>query len=486
MKLKKALLSVLSTTAILTTCTGCDNLFIFIQDYLPNSSQSEVNERPNSGDVGSSENTDVTNPTTSSENVSDGYIPFNNTKNSIFFALYNYYGQDGQHFTNRWLGMKDALNNHGITVTGDSYQKDAKKFKIVREENCDLPEDAKIYMVNNQTWDTGLQFTKPLTNYKPMAVISTCNGVEFASAQIKANSPGTQNATMGGFSENYRNAFVDHSLSYLTGKYSCNIAPIVAAGANAVRGNPLRTEKNEALRLSITQWSMKSLAEYDYYKSIDVVGDDGQNPTIMKSDLDKFFTQGSEYNSAEKLTEWCANSTFENIKAIYDANRNAVDTPVTGEKIKVGLLVPGSVNETVQANIDYISGYLAKVYNFEMLTKEEITSSNDQKKACIAMCNKGAQLIISLQDDTNRNSAILEANTRKVYFANAGTCQNDSDYAATKECQYFIGSIGSSIDEERRATREMTEYYLQKMIARARGEDITKDINRGTIFEGQE
>ena len=443
MKMKKVFLSILSAAAITTSCTSCDSLFIFIN----------ANE----------------------------YVPYKDTQNSIFFALYNYYGQDGQHFTNRWLGMKDALADHGITVTGDSYEKDAKKFKITREANCDLPADAKIYMVNNQTWDTGLQFTKPLTNYKPMAVISTCNGVEFASAQIKANSPGTQNATMGGFSVNYRAAFEDHSLHYLTGKYSCNIAPIVAAGANAVRGNPLRTANGEALRLSVTQWSMKSIEEYDYYKSIDVVGSDTENPTIMKSDLDKFFNTGSEYNTAEKLTEWCANSTFENIKSIYDANRNVVDTPTTGDKIKVGLLVPGSVNETVQANIDYITGYLSKAYNFEMLTKEEITSSNDQKKACIAMCNKGADLIISLQDDTNRNAAIAEANTRGVYFANAGTCQNEADYKATKDYKYFVGSIGSSIEEERRATKEMTEYYLQKMIDRANGIDITK----GTEFESK-
>ncbi len=147
-------------------------------------------------------------------NSGSSYVPFQDTKNAIFFALYNYYGQEGQHFTNRWLGMKDALAEHGITVTGDEAQKDAKEFVITREADCDLPDDAVIYMVNNQTWDVGLQLTKPLNNYKPMAVISTCNGVEFCSAQIKAHSPGTQNATMGGFSENYRNAMEDHSLNY--------------------------------------------------------------------------------------------------------------------------------------------------------------------------------------------------------------------------------------------------------------------------------
>ena len=387
------------------------------------------------------------------------------TNNTLFIALYNYYGQEGQHFTNRWLGMLDALNEYGIEVTGHEAQKDAREFKI-DYTNSRLPEDAEIYMVNNQTWDTGLQFTRPLTNKKPIAVLSTCNGVEFASAQIKANSPSTQNGTMGGFSAQYEAAFNDGSLNYLISKYSCHIAPIFAAGVNAVRGNALRTENNEALRLSITQWDVKSLDEYNTYSAIDRVTDDSEGPTIKKSDIDKFFTKGSEFNTAKALEEWCSASTFENVKAIYDANRTVTDQVDSGEKVKVGILKPGSVNDSVGAYIDYMKGYLGRVYNVEFVTDEDISNSNDQKTAAIAMCNKGAQLIISVQDDTNRNAAIKEANSRGVYFANVGTCQNDKDYNEVKDLPYFVGSIGTSIQEERRSTYEMTKYYLEIMCER--------------------
>ena len=387
------------------------------------------------------------------------------TNNTLFIALYNYYGQEGQHFTNRWLGMLDALNEYGVEVTGHEAQKDAREFKI-DYTNSRLPEDAEIYMVNNQTWDTGLQFTRPLTNKKPIAVLSTCNGVEFASAQIKANSPSTQNGTMGGFSAQYEAAFNDGSLNYLISKYSCHIAPIFAAGVNAVRGNALRTENNEALRLSITQWDVKSLDEYNTYSAIDRVTDDAEGPTIKKSDIDKFFTKGSEFNTAKALEEWCSASTFENVKAIYDANRTVTDQVDSGEKVKVGILKPGSVNDSVGAYIDYMKGYLGRVYNVEFVTDEDISNSNDQKTAAIAMCNKGAQLIISVQDDTNRNAAIKEANSRGVYFANVGTCQNDKDYNEVKDLPYFVGSIGTSIQEERRSTYEMTKYYLEIMCER--------------------
>ena len=427
-KLFKLLFAVTMTASI----TSCDNMFVFID--------------PNGG---------------------GGYDTewIKGTNNQIFFALYNYYGQDGQHFTNRWLGMLDALNEYGIEVTGHEYEKDARNFKI-DYTNSKLPEDAEIYMVNNQTWDTSLQFTRPLTKRKPMAIISTCNGVEFASAQIKANSPSTQNATMGGFSTQYQAAFEDGSLNYLISKYSCHIAPIFAAGVNAVRGNPLRTEANEALRLSITQWEIKSLEEYQTYSAIDRITDDEDGPTIRKSNIDKFFELGGEYNSAQALSDYWYDLSFDDIKTLFEENKGIKETADTGKKVKVGILKPGSVNDSVAAYINYMKGYLGRVYNCEFLVDEDITSANDQKTAAIAMCNKGAELIISVQDDTNRNAAIIEANSRGVYFANVGTCQNDKDYNEVKDLPYFVGSVGTSIQEERRSTYEMTKYYLELMCER--------------------
>ena len=435
------MLATLAVCITSVTALASCNPFIFIgQDSTPNN--------PGTGD--------------DSSNV-PSYVPYEGTNNAIFFALYNYYGHDGQHFTNRWLGMKDALDMHGITVTGDAYQKDARKFKIERREDSDLPEDAKIYMVNNQTWDTNLQLTKPLTKYKPMALISTCNGVEFCSAQIQANCPGTQNATMGGFSKNYRKAFEEHTLNYLATKYSCHVAPIFAAGVDAARNgkNSMRAKNGKPLRFNVKHWDIKSLEEYDECKSFDSIGD---NPTIKKTDLDPFFEQGNPLNSAAALEEWCSQSSIENIKSIYEKNRDVVDVKDSGERIKVGLLVPGSVNEVVQAYIDYMEGYLADVYNVEMLPKQMITSTNTQQIGCKNLINAGAKFIVSLQDDTNRNSAIELANERGVYFANAGTAQNNADFAVTEKYEYFVGSVGSTIEEERRVTREMTDYYLNEMI----------------------
>ena len=398
---------------------------------------------------------------------------FDGTENAIFFALYNYYGYEGQHFTNKWLGMNDALANHGITVTNYEGNKDAKTFKIKREENCDLPEDAVIYMVNNQNWDAGIQYKTPFAKYKPMAVISTCNGVEFASDPIKSSGMRISNATMAGFSSVYKDAFEQGTLSYLCAKYTAHILPIVKACVDAVDNNgAMRNADGTALSLSIENWAIQTIDEYNELEIVDSV--DKNHPTLRNVNIEQFFDKSSSSYGAANLTEWVSQLSKENIKSLYVSNGTNSDSDVvrTGRKLKCGIIVPSSVNDQVQKYIDYIIGYCAYIYNLEIKTSS-VTSSNTQDMCATTLCNQNCDFIISLQDDTNRNKSIQNANKAGVYYGIAGTTQNPIDYALVKDLPYYVGSIGTSIDEERRAAREMTEYYLQCMIHRAKG-DLVK------------
>ena len=411
------------------------------------------------------------------QTVDEGANPnietFEGTKNAIFFALYNYYGYEGQHFTNKWLGMMDALAEHGITVTGYEGQKDARRFKITREADCDLPEDTVIFMVNNQNWDSGIQFTKPFAQHHPMVVISTCNGVEFASSPILSSGDKISNATMGGFSPTYREAFVNGSLTYLVAKYSAHLAPIFAAAVNAVEtGSPMRNADGTALHLSISTWAIQTLAQYDEMSAVDSI--DPNHPTVRKINIDTFFDSNSPNYGAEKLAEWVAASTKENIKALYELNgTNAAEDAASyrqGEPIKCGIIAPSSINDQVGKYIDYIEDYLAKAYNVTILPMGSVTSVNTQSMVAKQLCNQGADFIISLQDDTDRNNAAKICNDLGVYFAIGGSCQNEIDYAEIKNLPYYVGSIGTSTAEERRSAYEMTEYYLQCLIHRAQGD----------------
>lgn len=413
-----------------------------------------------------------------SEISSDDIETFDGTKNSIFFALYNYYGYEGQHFTNKWLGMNDALADHGVIVTGYEGQKDARKFKIEYTSNCDLPSDTVVYMVNNQNWDSGIQFNKPFAQYQPMSVISTCNGVEFASSPILSSGISISNATMGGFSSTYREAFVNGSLKYLVAKYSAHILPIVAASVDAVdNGKALRNVDGSALHLSVTNWAIQTLTDYDEMDAVDSI--DASHPIMRKINVDKFFDTSSDSYGAEALTNWVASSSKENIKELYALNgsNEAEDKASyrTGNKIKCGIIAPSSVNDTVGKYITFISEYLATAYNLEILPIGSVTSTATQDTVAKQLCNQGADFIISLQDDTDRNKAAKICNENKVYFSIGGSCQNDIDYEDIKDLPYYVGSIGTSTQEERRAAKEMTEYYLQCIIKRAESESALKD-----------
>ena len=406
----------------------------------------------------------------------DDIETFDGTKNAIFFALYNYYGYEGQHFTNKWLGMNDALAAHGIYVDPASYegQKDARKFKITRQADCDLPEDTVIYMVNNQNWDSGIQYTKPFAQHHPMAVISTCNGVEFAASPILSSGDAISNATMGGFSDTYREAFVNGSLKYLVAKYSAHILPIFAASVDAVEnGKAMKNADGTALSLSLSTWAIQTLSQYDEMSAVDSI--DAEHPTLRKINVDKFFDKNSPDYGAEKLGEWVSDSTKENVKALYELNgTNKAEDEATyrqGKEIKCGIIAPSSVNDQVGKYITYIQEYLATAYNVTMLPVGSVTSVDTQSIVAKRLCNQGADFIISLQDDTDRNAAAQICNDLGVYFAIAGSCQNPIDYEVIKNLPYYVGSVGTSIEEERRSAREMTEYYLQCLIKRAEGEE---------------
>lgn len=412
---------------------------------------------------------------------------FEGTNNAIFFALYNYYGYEGQHFTNKWLGMNDALAAHGITVTGYEGQKDARKFTITREPDCDLPEDTVIFMVNNQNWDSGIQFTKPFAQHHPMVVISTCNGVEFASSPILSSGDKISNATMGGFSPTYREAFVNGSLTYLVAKYSAHLAPIFAAAVHAVEtGEPMRNADGSALQLSISTWAIQTLDEYDEMSAVDSI--DAAHPTVRKINIDKFFDPSSPDYGPEKLAEWVSDSSKENIKALYELNgTNAAEDEAAfrqGEEIKCGIIAPSSINDQVGKYITYIQDYLATAYNVTILPLGSVTSVNTQSMVAKQLCNQGADFVISLQDDTDRNNAAKICNDLGVYFAIGGSCQNDIDYTEIKDLPYYIGSIGTSTDEERRSAYEMTEYYLQCLIHRAEGDLLEYQVEyKGLVTE---
>lgn len=376
--------------------------------------------------------------------------------NTLFLYPINYYGIEGKAFTSRWDGMADALRDAGWNITGDG-QKDSQQFKVSRTDKCTMPEDTQIVFVNNQTWDTNLALTDKLIEYQPLAVFSTCNGVEFCSERIAANSPATDNVTYASFTANYKRAFEEGTLNYMASKYTSGLAPIVGALHYAVTtGNRMLGTDGKALHCSQDYWTVDSFEKYCEMETYDIYT--GDTPTIMKADLD------AVVGDSAKFEEFVKNSTqtYDGVKALVEkhASENTKDTVATTAKYKVGLLVPNSINDSVQLYINFIEGYLARVYNFET-QRYSVSGTVSQDAAARQAISGNCKALISMQDDTDRAAACKVANDANVWFSVIGTCIYGTDeWTEMSGCDYYVGSIGTSLDSEYKAGYDMVKKYI--------------------------
>lgn len=378
------------------------------------------------------------------------------SSNTIFLYPINYYGIEGKAFTSRWDGMADALRDAGWNITGDG-QKDSLQFKASRTAECTMPEDTKIIFVNNQTWDTNLALTDKLIEYQPLAVVSTCNGVEFCSERIAANSPNTQNVTYASFTANYKAAFENGTLNYMASKYTSGLAPIVGAMHYSVTtGNRMLGSDGKALHCSQDYWTIDSYEKYCEMEKYDIYT--GETPTIMKADLDAVIGDN------EKFEAFVNNSTktFDGVKALVEKHEaeNTRDTVATTEKFKVGLLVPNSINDSVQLYINFIEGYLARVYNFET-QRYSVSGTVSQDAAARQAISGNCKALISMQDDTDRAAACKEADRAGVWFSVIGTCiYGTAEWEEMANCAHYVGSIGTSLESEHQAGYDMVKKYI--------------------------
>lgn len=379
-----------------------------------------------------------------------------NNTNTIFLYPINYYGIEGKAFTSRWDGMADALRDNGWNITGDG-QKDSLQFKASRKEDCTMPEDTQIIFVNNQTWDTNLALTDKLIEYQPLAVLSTCNGVEFCSERIAANSPDTQNATYASFTANYKKAFEEGTLNYMASKYTSGLAPIVGALHYSVTtGNRMLGTDGKALHCSQDYWTIDSYEKYCEMETYDIYT--GDRPTIMKADLDAVVGDSAKFEAFVQNST----KTYEGVKALVEKHNseNTTDTVATTSKYKVGLLVPNSINDSVQLYINFIEGYLAKVYNFET-QRYSVSGTVSQDAAARQAISGNCQALISMQDDTDRAAACKEADRANVWFSVIGTCiYGTSEWDEMAACNHYVGSIGTSLESEHKAGYDMVKKYI--------------------------
>ena len=193
------------------------------------------------------------------------------------FAVWpvDFHGINLEHqMTYRWKGIKKALADYGVTVSGDS-DYDSAKWTVTYTADSIL-KDKVLIMGNNLTnMDALIAQCAGILAQNPCTVITSCMADYLLNmfATYGAMAKGTRFATIDSFgtdynkwfeadSENKVPAFKVAHTPYMVGKFGAINEAIVAVTARAFAGDPIRAEGNKAINVDQTYWVTTTKEEF--------------------------------------------------------------------------------------------------------------------------------------------------------------------------------------------------------------------------------
>ncbi len=131
------------------------------------------------------------------------------------------------------------------------------------------------------------------------------------------------------------------------------------------------------------------------------------------------------------------------------------------DTMKIGVLVSDATSAEALAFRNYYENYVAKQYDVEFLYSSETTSAADEKSAIESFIVNNVSAVISFSSD-DRGAQIRQTNEAKVYYAVATGTLSDEEYETYKSYEYYVGSIGPSLDIEFEAGYDMAKYFIEQ------------------------
>lgn len=246
---------------------------------------------------------------------SDSVLPEGTTDTLAVWPA-DYHGLSLAHqMTYRWKGIKQALNEAGVTVNGDN-ESDSSKWTVTY--TADSPLKDKVAIMGNNLANMNALITQctGILMKNPCAVITTCNGNYLLNmfAQYGALSKATRFGTIDSFVSDYDkwyqadstskvNAFKVTHDPYLVGKFGAINEAILAVTAKAFSGEAIR-DNGKALNINQTYWFATNKADFDKACNVSANFSYGKKAfdDIKTSDaLQKLFDDSTLENLASKL-----------------------------------------------------------------------------------------------------------------------------------------------------------------------------------------
>lgn len=131
------------------------------------------------------------------------------------------------------------------------------------------------------------------------------------------------------------------------------------------------------------------------------------------------------------------------------------------ESYKIGVQIHDATDSEIVAFKNYYEDYIQENYNVEFLFSGTIATAEEERSSAENFINQGVKAIISFSD-SDRASIIQMTEEAGVYYAVGAGTLSDELYEEVKDNEFYIGSIGPSLEDEEQVGYDMAQHYINQ------------------------
>lgn len=129
--------------------------------------------------------------------------------------------------------------------------------------------------------------------------------------------------------------------------------------------------------------------------------------------------------------------------------------------VKMGVLVSDATTAEALAFRNYYTEYIQKQYNVELIYSDELKDAAGETSAIDSFITNNCKAIISFSS-FDRAAQLEQCEVSDVYYAVATGTLTLEEYEVFKGYEYYVGSIGPSLEVEFQTGYDMAKHYLDQ------------------------
>lgn len=153
------------------------------------------------------------------------------------------------------------------------------------------------------------------------------------------------------------------------------------------------------------------------------------------------------------------------VKDETEVSSTSGETEDTGldmsKTVKMGVLVSDATTAEALAFRNYYTEYIQKQYNVELIYSDELKDAAGETSAIDSFITNNCKAIISFSS-FDRAAQLEQCEVSDVYYAVATGTLTLEEYEVFKGYEYYVGSIGPSLEVEFQTGYDMAKHYLDQ------------------------